>query len=132
MDIFCMSCGLGTSYKEIKPKFCSHCGKSYSPILPSPPVQAKRTPKLQLEVIEDEEEVELYYVPEKLSYDSVIIKAERPGLGSIADLAKGKSSVNPIKTNLTEEAVKESLSTFYKFAKNSTQRIDMGGNDNEE
>lgn len=124
-----MECGSKTVYKETKPKFCSNCGKQFgiaSVIKPQSQLQTQK-------IIESPFVIEIApEIPKSLSYDGVVISAKRPGdLGQIGGLAKGNGNVIPIKTNLTKEAVNESLSTFYKFAKNSTTQIDMGGSDEE-
>lgn len=130
MDIFCINCGSKTSYKEIKPKFCSNCGASFSDSVAKVIKKEDQVIPKNVHFIR-EQKVEpqvLSCIPKRLSYDGVIVTAKRPGkLGSLETLAKGNGELSPVKTIVDDNIVKQNLDSFYKVAKNNSSVIDMGG-----
>lgn len=88
MKIYCPTCGGGTNYTAVKPKFCASCGEAFSALNKTPAKRVfKADPKNPVATIREEVEREEFEMPtiDKLDID---INASRSfGVTSFKDLA---------------------------------------------
>tara|TARA_R110000751_G_scaffold103413_3_gene198689 strand:+ start:908 stop:1300 length:393 start_codon:yes stop_codon:yes gene_type:complete len=64
MKVYCSTCGGGTNYAAVKPKFCASCGEAFS-VLNKTPVKRvlKANPKNPIATIQEEVEEEEFEMP---------------------------------------------------------------------
>ena len=78
MKTYCSTCGSGTSYTMVKPKFCSSCGETFSTLGKTPSKRVfKADPRNPLATVQEEIEEEEFEMPnmDKLDVDIHVSKS---------------------------------------------------------
>jgi hypothetical protein len=129
MNIYCKSCGAPTAYGSKKPKFCSHCGESFSStVKASKPTKRPSPQKKQViaqETYEDEDVInDSPQIPNisKLDADIEGGRARGVKLGEIAGTAneEDESYIRP--TDGAEVSSEQALKQLQKEAGSIRQK----------
>ena len=88
MKIYCPTCGGGTNYAAVKPKFCSSCGEAFSALNKAPTKRVfKADPKNPVATIQEEVEEEVFEMPSINELDMDINTSRSFDITSFKDLA---------------------------------------------
>jgi len=88
MKIYCPTCGGGTNYAAVKPKFCSSCGEAFSALNKTPAKRVfKADPQNPIATIREEVKEEEFEMPSMNKLDVDINASRSFSVMSFKDLA---------------------------------------------
>ena len=127
MKIYCPTCGGGTNYTAVKPKFCASCGEAFSSLNKTPAKRVfKADPRNPIATIQEEVEEEVFEAPniDKLDID---VNASRSfSVMSLKDLAGSEQG------QVSDGYVREVDSTYSKESFAEDFMRDAGSSRNHE
>lgn len=111
LKIYCQDCGSPTAYSDIKPKFCSSCGKSFhknmiiNKVQPQKPTTTKpQNIKINKPVLRAEDEEDDNYEDDEQESTANIPNISRIDF-EIADIKPNKIKMGEIISNISEESL---------------------------